>query len=141
VLFNGDASQMASIKAVGQAIRCAASCSRRPPPTRCGPMPRRPRPGTAYADPRLLQALGLKVGDRLEFGAGAVRIARVLQSEPDASGELFQLSPPLLVNLADIEAAGLLGPAAAPATGSTSPARLRPSPVPRLARRRPRPGA
>jgi putative ABC transport system permease protein len=47
-----------------------------------------PAPGTAYADPRLLQALGLKAGDRLEFGAGALRIARVLQSEPDASGEL-----------------------------------------------------
>lgn len=111
VLFNGDASQMASIKAVGpgyplrgqlltQAAADALRADASPPPA----------PGTAYADPRLLQALGLKVGDRLEFGAGAVRITRVLQSEPDASGELFQLSPPLLVNLADIEAAGLLGP-------------------------------
>jgi putative ABC transport system permease protein len=100
-----------------------------------------PAPGTAYADPRLLQALGLKVGDRLEFGAGAVRIARVLQSEPDASGELFQLSPPLLVNLADIEAAGLLGPAAAPATGSTSPARLGHRRFRDWLCRRPRPGA
>ena len=111
VLFNGEASQMASIKAVGagyplrgplltlpaaDAVRATAS----PPPA----------PGTAYADPRLLDALGLKVGDRLEFGAGTLRIARVLQSEPDASGELFQLSPPLLVNLADVETAGLLGP-------------------------------
>src|SRR5690606_2270574 len=69
-----------------------------------------PPPGQAFADPRLLDALGLRVGDALEFGAGHVRIAGVLAAEPDASGELLQLAPPLMVNRADVDGAGLLGP-------------------------------
>lgn len=111
VLFHGDDSQMANIKAVsagyplrgelrvGRALHDAAS------ETACTPPP-----GEAYADPRLMQALGLKIGDALEFGAGTLTVTRVLQAEPDTSGELMQLSPPLLVNRVDVDRAGLLGP-------------------------------
>ncbi|WNJ29952.1 FtsX-like permease family protein [Xanthomonas translucens pv. undulosa] len=111
VLFHGDASQMANIKAVaaGYPLRGELRVARDTAGAgseRAGPPPR----GQAYADPRLLQALGLKLGDDLEFGAGTLRVTRVLRAEPDASGELMQLSPPLLVNRADVDAAGLLGP-------------------------------
>jgi len=110
VLFQGDASQMASVRAVdaGYPLRgtllvagndTAAPHAAPPPP-----------PGQAYADPRLLDALGLRIGDALEFGDGHIRIAAVLAAEPDASGELLQLAPPLMVNRADVDAAGLLGP-------------------------------
>lgn len=111
VLFHGDDSQMANIKAVsagyplrgelrvGRALHDAASETAGTPP-----------PGEAYADPRLMQALGLKIGDALEFGAGSLTVTRVLQAEPDTSGELMQLSPPLLVNRVDVDRAGLLGP-------------------------------
>ncbi|UYC11394.1 FtsX-like permease family protein [Xanthomonas sp. CFBP 8445] len=111
VLFHGDASQMANIKAVGAGypLRGELLVARDTVGAgseRAGPPPR----GEAYADPRLLEALGLKLGDALEFGAGTLRVTRVLRAEPDASGELMQLSPPLLVNRADVDAAGLLGP-------------------------------
>ncbi|WNH50915.1 ABC transporter permease [Stenotrophomonas oahuensis] len=110
VLFNGDASQMANIKAVsaGYPLRGQLQVSR----SAGGPVESAGTPplGEAYADPRLMQALGLKVGDALEFGAGNLTISRVLQAEPDTSGELMQLSPPLLVNRADVDSAGLLGP-------------------------------
>ncbi|MDV0439922.1 ABC transporter permease [Xanthomonas sacchari] len=111
VLFHGDASQMANIKAVstGYPLRGELLVARDTVGAgseRAGPPPR----GEAYADPRLLEALGLKLGDALEFGAGTLRVTRVLRAEPDASGELMQLSPPLLVNRADVDAAGLLGP-------------------------------
>lgn len=111
VLFHGDDSQMANIKAVsagyplrgelrvGRALHDAASETAGTPP-----------PGEAYADPRLMQALGLKIGDALELGAGTLTVTRVLQAEPDTSGELMQLSPPLLVNRVDVDRAGLLGP-------------------------------
>ncbi|CBA17253.1 ABC transporter permease [Xanthomonas albilineans] len=111
VLFHGDASQMATIKAVSDSyplrgeLRVARERASTDSET-AGPPPR----GQAYADPRLLDALGLRLGDALELGAGSVRVTRVLRAEPDASGELMQLSPPLLVNRADIDAAGLLGP-------------------------------
>ncbi|MCD7098218.1 FtsX-like permease family protein [Stenotrophomonas sp. MMGLT7] len=111
VLFHGEASQMANIKAVGDgyplrgqllvADDLAAAASQP-----AGAPPR----GQAYADPRLLDALGLKPGEDLEFGAGTLTVTRVLRAEPDASDGLLQMSPPLLVNRADVDAAGLLGP-------------------------------
>lgn len=110
VLFHGDDSQMANIKAVsdGYPLRGELRVSRAPggPDEVAGT----PAVGEAYADPRLMQALGLKVGDALEFGAGTLTVTRVLQAEPDTSGELMQLSPPLLVNRVDVDRAGLLGP-------------------------------
>ncbi|EZP47511.1 Efflux ABC transporter, permease protein [Stenotrophomonas sp. RIT309] len=111
VLFQGDASQMASIKAVeaGYPLRGA----RRVRATPGGALiadAGMPAKGQAYADPRLLQALGLKAGDDLEFGAGTLRIAGIIESEPDAGGDLLTLSPTLLVNRADVEGTGLLGP-------------------------------
>ncbi|WP_313426789.1 ABC transporter permease [Stenotrophomonas rhizophila] len=111
VLFHGEASQMANIKAVsdGYPLRGQLLVSRGLQGTTPEPAGAPPT-GQAYADPRLMQALGLKVGDALEFGAGSLTVTRVLQAEPDTSGELMQLSPPLLVNRADVDAAGLLGP-------------------------------
>lgn len=111
VLFHGDASQMASIKAVGEGypLRGQLRVSRDAAGLQTETA-QAPPPGQAYADPRLLETLGLKLGDDLEFGPGHLRVSRVLQAEPDASGELMQLAPPLLVNRLDVDAAGLLGP-------------------------------
>ncbi len=111
VLFHGEASQMANVRAVGDGypLRGQLLVGRDVAGVQsqvAGPPP----PGQAYADPRLLEALGLRLGDSLEFGAGHLRVTRVLRAEPDTSGELMQLSPPLMVNRADIDAAGLLGP-------------------------------
>jgi putative ABC transport system permease protein len=111
VLFHGEASQMATIKGVGEGyplrgeLRVARDASGLD-----GESAGAPAPGEAYADPRLLDALGVAVGDSIELGSGQVRIARVLVAEPDASGELLQMAPPLLVNRADVDTAGLLGP-------------------------------
>ncbi|MFG6088728.1 ABC transporter permease [Stenotrophomonas indicatrix] len=111
VLFQGDASQMASIKAVeaGYPLRGALRVRATPGGALIADAGM-PAKGQAYADPRLLQALGLKAGDDLEFGAGTLRIAGIIESEPDAGGDLLTLSPTLLVNRADVEGTGLLGP-------------------------------
>jgi putative ABC transport system permease protein len=111
VLFQGDASQMASIKAVeaGYPLRGALRVRATPGGALIADAGM-PAKGQAYADPRLLQALGLKAGDDLEFGVGTLRIAGIIESEPDAGGDLLTLSPTLLVNRADVEGTGLLGP-------------------------------
>ncbi|KAF1013942.1 MAG: hypothetical protein GAK31_02965 [Stenotrophomonas maltophilia] len=111
VLFQGDASQMASIKAVEAGYPLRGTLRVRATPggaliANAGMPPK----GEAYADPRLLQALGLKAGDALEFGAGTLRIAGIIEAEPDTGGDLLTLSPTLLVNRADVEGTGLLGP-------------------------------
>lgn len=111
VLFHGEASQMATIKAVeagyplrGQLrVRTGADAV-------LNEAAAAPARGEAFADPRLLQALDLRIGDALEFGAGTLRVAGSIESEPDTSSELLTLSPTLLVNRADVEGTGLLDP-------------------------------
>lgn len=111
VLFHGDESQMATIKAVEAGYPLRGRLRIRPgggaPLIEAAAAPAR---GQAWADPRLLQALQLRVGDDLEFAAGTLRIAGSIESEPDTSSELLTLSPTLLVNRADIEGTGLLDP-------------------------------
>ncbi|HVJ39681.1 MAG TPA: FtsX-like permease family protein [Stenotrophomonas sp.] len=110
VLFHGEDSQMASIRAVGAGYPLRGTLLVSDTAGGAAHAATPPAAGQAFADPRLLDALKLRVGDVLEFGAGHVRIAGVLAAEPDASGELLQLAPPLMVNRADVDGAGLLGP-------------------------------
>ncbi len=111
VLFHGDSSQMATIKGVDGAhplrgrLRVAPDAAGLQAVDAGGPPP-----GEAYADPRVLSGLGVAIGDSIELGATQVRITRVLLSEPDASGGLMEMAPPLLVHREDVAAAGLLGP-------------------------------
>lgn len=110
VLFHGEASQMATVRAVGPGYPLRGSLQVADaaigPARNAGTPPR----GQAWADPRLLEGLGLKVGDELEFGGGRLRVAGLIRSAPDAADGFLQLSPPLIVNRADVDALGLLGP-------------------------------
>ncbi|WP_372015606.1 ABC transporter permease [Pseudoxanthomonas sp. 10H] len=110
VLFHGEASQMATVKGVsaGYPLRGQLLVARDASGL-AGEAGGAPPRGEAYADPRLLDALGVEVGDEIEFGGGHLRITRTLLAEPDASGELLQMAPPLLVNREDVDSAGLLG--------------------------------
>ena len=111
VLFHGEASQMATIKAIeagyplrGQLrVRTGADAV-------LDEAAAAPARGEAFVDPRLMQALDLRIGDALEFGAGTLRVTGIIESEPDTSGDLLTLSPTLLVNRADVDGTGLLDP-------------------------------
>ena len=69
-----------------------------------------PQPGQAWAAPRLLQSLGMQVGDQLSLGAVKLTVTAVLTYEPDRGGDLFNIAPRLLLNLADVPATGLILP-------------------------------
>jgi putative ABC transport system permease protein len=69
-----------------------------------------PVAGTAWADSRVLERLGAKVGDNIYFGAISLKITKVLTFEPDQGNSLFQFAPRLMVNRADLERARILGP-------------------------------
>lgn len=69
-----------------------------------------PKPGQAWVEPRLLTALDLKVGDEIDVGSKTVTIARVLTYEPDRAGNFYSLTPRVLINLADLEATGIVQP-------------------------------
>lgn len=111
VLFHGEASQMATIKAVEAGYPLRGQLRVRTGTNAVlNEAAAAPARGEAFADPRLLQALDLRIGDALEFGAGSLKVAGSIESEPDTSSELLTLSPTLLVNRADVEGTGLLDP-------------------------------
>lgn len=67
-----------------------------------------PAPGTVWTDGKLLQTLGIGVGDRISLGASNFVVTRVLTYEPDRGGVLFNIAPRLLMNMADLTGTGLL---------------------------------
>ncbi len=69
-----------------------------------------PAPGEAWAAPRLLTQLALQPGDSVEVGARSLVISRVLTFEPGQVGDVFGVSPRLLINIADVPATGVVQP-------------------------------
>ena len=69
-----------------------------------------PPPGTIWIDERLASALSAAVGDTLAVGQRSLRVAAILTLEPDRGVNFFSVAPRLLMNLADLEATGLIQP-------------------------------
>ena len=69
-----------------------------------------PPPGAVWPDARLFQLLGLKAGDQLNLGTSSLSATKVLTYEPDRGGDIFNIAPRLLMNIADLEATGLIQP-------------------------------
>jgi putative ABC transport system permease protein len=69
-----------------------------------------PAPGTVWVDSRLLQALGTGVGGEVMLGERSFPVSRILTYEPDRGGDLFNIAPRLMMNLADLPATGLVQP-------------------------------
>ncbi|MEF9900103.1 MAG: FtsX-like permease family protein [Pseudomonas sp.] len=69
-----------------------------------------PAPGEAWVEPRLLAALNLKIGDTIDVGMKTLRMSRVLTFEPDRAGNFYSLTPRVLINLADLDATGVVQP-------------------------------
>ncbi len=67
-----------------------------------------PQPGTAWADARLMQALGLKVGEVVELGQVRLTLAAVIAKEPDRAGDFFNIAPRLMLHADDIAATLLI---------------------------------
>ena len=57
-----------------------------------------------------LAALGLSIGDSIDVGMKTLRLARVLTYEPDRAGNFYSLTPRVLMNLADLDATGVVQP-------------------------------
>ncbi|SFF53018.1 putative ABC transport system permease protein [Fontimonas thermophila] len=111
VVFHGDASQLASIKAVGAGypLRGALRVSSEPfgPARAAAGVPAR---GEAWVDARLWQALRLFPGAMLKVGALELRVSAVIQAEPDRGNGFADLAPRLMMNGADVADSQLLGP-------------------------------
>jgi putative ABC transport system permease protein len=70
-----------------------------------------PGSGSVWVDSRLFQTLNLEIGSRLNIGASQLTVSKVLTYEPDRGGDMFNMAPRLMMNLADIHATNLILPA------------------------------
>lgn len=69
-----------------------------------------PVPGTAWVDNRVLERLGLSIGDSVEVGETKLRITRIVTYEPDRRGNFLSISPRVLINYQDLAATRVIQP-------------------------------
>ena len=69
-----------------------------------------PQAGKAWADARLMQLMGLNIGDQLEVGQARLTLSAVIEREPDRAGDFFNIAPRLMVNLDDVPSTQLIQP-------------------------------
>ena len=69
-----------------------------------------PAPGEAWLEPHILPALKLTMGDTLTVGEKPLKITRLIAYEPDRRGDLYSLSPRVIINQADLEATRVVQP-------------------------------
>lgn len=109
IVFAGDNSSLASVKAVGAryplrgAIKLAVA-----PFAAAGDVDRIPAAGEAWADARLWQDLQLKSGATLQLGRLTLKLGGVIADEPGRGAGFSDLAPRLMINAADLAASGLL---------------------------------
>ena len=109
VVFSGDESVLATIKAVSQSyplrgkVRIADALF-----SEQYEVDGIPDPGSVWADASILARLGLEVGDQVSVGESQLTVSAVLTYRPDQSIGFASLAPSLLVNLDDLPATGLI---------------------------------
>jgi putative ABC transport system permease protein len=69
-----------------------------------------PKPGEAWADNKLVEALSVKVGEHITVGHRRFLLTQVVIREPDAVMDLYNFVPRLLINTQDLPSTGLLQP-------------------------------
>ncbi len=67
-----------------------------------------PARGTVWADARLMQRLGLQLGDEVGIGALHLRLAAEVVRDVDQSVSFASFAPRVLLNMADLPASGLV---------------------------------
>ena len=69
-----------------------------------------PSQGKVWVDAQILSALQLKLGDQLRVGEQALSITQVITYEPDKRGDLYSLSPRVMMSAVDLAATRVLQP-------------------------------
>ncbi len=108
----GGASRLVAVKAVSDAYplrgRLSVTSGAGTPPQS---LARAPEVGSVWVDPALLDALSLKIGDPLLLGDASLKIAKIIVIEPDRGAGFMSFAPRVMLNVADLEATGLVQPA------------------------------
>lgn len=104
-----DEFQLAAVKAVSAGYPLRGELQARRDKTQL-PAGSLPATGTLWLDERLFGLLAIGLDDEVQLGDIRLRVAAVLTSEPDRAGNFSAFAPRALINVADVEAAGLIQP-------------------------------
>ena len=111
VVFYGEDSSLASIRAVGEGYPLRGKVKIADAPFTPGRETREiPARGEVWLDSRLLARLGARVGDSVDIGALTFKASKVLDYRPDQGSAFVDLAPSLLMNLQDMPATQLIQP-------------------------------
>jgi len=111
VVFNGDDSQLTSVRAVSAEYPLRGKVLLSSEPFGTGTVVHgNPARGEVWPDSRLAAALNAGIGTELSIGASKFRVSRILISRPDQGATFVDLAPSLLMNEADIDATQLIQP-------------------------------
>lgn len=69
-----------------------------------------PKAGKIWVDRRVLSALTLAIGDSLTVGEKAFKISQIISYEPDKRGDVYSLSPRVMMSDVDLKATKILQP-------------------------------
>jgi putative ABC transport system permease protein len=103
---HGGASRLAALKAVDQHYPLRGELTLRE-----GERARSPAPGTVWVDPAVLDSLSLAMGDTLWVGEAPLRIAGVIDNEPDRGAGFLAFAPRVMFHLDDLARTQLVQPA------------------------------
>jgi putative ABC transport system permease protein len=106
VVLLGDEMALAAVKAVDQGYPLKGQLSSKKNPA----LQQGPSLGQVWLEPRLLALLNAELGDVIEVGAITLQVTAELINESDRAGNFYSLSPRLMMNLQDVEAAKLVQP-------------------------------
>lgn len=112
----GDNSILTSIKAASPGYPLRGELKLTQPGTAENPAPvvrvahDIPQPGTVWVDEKVINALGVTIGDKIEVGASEMTIASQVESEPDHSVGFVSMNPRLLMHEQDLAGTGLIRP-------------------------------
>ena len=111
VVFAGEQSSLVALRAVSDRYPLRGRLKVADAPFASSrPVDGTPAPGEAWADSRLLARLGVPVGSTISVGAHSLRVSQVLDYRPDQGSGFADLSATLLINIADLDATGLIQP-------------------------------
>ncbi|MCE9659417.1 MAG: FtsX-like permease family protein [Burkholderiales bacterium] len=108
----GGATRLVSVKAVSDAYPLRGKLKLRPTTgAKTADLAKAPAPGTAWVDAAVLDSLGLQIGDPLLLGDATLTVANVILIEPDRGAGFASFAPRVMLNVADLDATGLVQPA------------------------------
>lgn len=115
MVFAGEEMHLAAVKAVADnyPLRGHIDISTTPFATAPAQIERAegvPAPGEVWVDSRLLPLLNVELGDNLQVGEQALKVTRVIVSEPDASGPFSMMGARVLMNWQDLAKTGVIQP-------------------------------